>query len=103
MPCAPRANWVTDALFKGKEQKALEEFAKSEAGKRAQAAAAAGGGFEKALAFGRKEIVDSHSPGGGHIIDTEARVMMATMINMVVSNVCVCVCVKVFFIGFGMA
>ena len=51
----PKANWVTDALFKGKEAKALEEFAKSDAGKRAAEKAAKGGGLNSLLEFGQKE------------------------------------------------
>jgi hypothetical protein len=84
-PCAPTANWVTDALFKGKEEKALEEFAKSEAGKRAMAHADEGGhGLDSIVAFGKKEVVESHVPGGGHLIDIGTRVLIATIINRVV-------------------
>ena len=83
-PCAPKANWVTDAIFKGSHEKQLEEFAKSEAGKRAQAVVSEGGGFATAIEFGRKEVVDAHVPGNGHIIDVGTRVLMANLINMVI-------------------
>lgn len=72
-------------MFKSKEQKALEAFAESDAGRRAAAhAASSGGGFDEILAFGRKEVVDLHTPGGGHLIDTSTRVLVATLINRVV-------------------
>lgn len=83
-PCTPRANWVTDALFKGKEEKALDAFAKSDAGKRAAEHAAKGGGFDDIIAFGRKEVVEAHVPGSGHLIDSSTRILIATLVNRVV-------------------
>jgi hypothetical protein len=47
---------VTDAIFNGGKEKALADFAASPQGKRAASHAAAGGGMDAIVAFGRKEV-----------------------------------------------
>ena len=62
-----RANWIKDAFFKSAEEKALAEFATSDAGKKAIEFAAAnkGGGMDLILAFGKKEAGRGGGAEGG--------------------------------------
>lgn len=80
-----RANWIKDAFFKSAEEKALAEFATSDAGKKAIEFAAAnkGGGMDLILAFGKKEAVLQHVPTANSksLIDTGTRTLLATLIN----------------------
>lgn len=69
---------------KSKEEKAIEEFAASDLGKRALEHASRGGGLASMLEFGKKELEREHVPTDSHIIDAKTRVLCATLINKVV-------------------
>ena len=65
---------------KSKEEKAIEEFAASDLGKRALEHASRGGGLASMLEFGKKELEREHVPTDSHIIDAKTRVLCATPI-----------------------
>ena len=67
---------------KSKEEKAIEEFAASDLGKRALEHASKGGGLASMLEFGKKEL--EVIPTDSTIIDAKTRVLCATLINNVV-------------------
>ena len=69
---------------KSEEEKAIEEFAASDLGKRALEHASKGGGLASMLEFGKKELEREHVPTDSHIIDAKTRVLCATLINKVV-------------------
>ena len=85
----PRKNAVVPVraflgFGKSKEEKAIEEFAASDLGKRALEHASRGGGLASMLEFGKKELEREHVPTDSHIIDAKTRVLCATLINKVV-------------------
>lgn len=67
---------------KSKEEKAIEEFAASDLGKRALEHASKGGGLASMLEFGKKEL--EVIPTDSTIIDAKTRVLCATLLNNVV-------------------
>ena len=69
---------------KSKEEKALEEFASTDLGKRAIEHAAKGGGVTSMLEFGKKELEAVAVASDGALIDAKTRILCATLINKIV-------------------
>lgn len=69
---------------KSKEEKALEEFASTNLGKRAIEHAAKGGGVASMLEFGKKELEAVAVASDGALVDAKTRILCATLINKIV-------------------